>query len=190
MDKQTIEKWELSRSFWNTFRELLDEYGITQKDFCEEIGIKEKTLSAMINRNSCPNIYFLRKINEVFGTDYTYLIDNEIDDREKISLSYKERVVLSLLRNGTEDENNRNLNAIAAMLKLQRGECLTSLDELNNVHYSGVFNEFGLVEPDKQAHLFEFLEDFDLRKKDIENGGDGYVYPEWATEDNTSLNKK
>lgn len=179
MTDQILDKNKLSLSFWEKFRNLLDEENMTQKEFCLEAGMKEKTLSAMICRNCCPDIYFISKVKNIFGVDFTFLIDDTSEDYDETTLSYKEEVVIELLRKGTRVQRERNLNAVAALLILQRGESLTSLDEWNYDHYDAVFDEYGLIRHEKIPHLFEFLDEFD-RQKDIENGGDGIVYPDWG----------
>ncbi len=131
-----------------------------QKDFCTIAGISEKTFSSMMSRESCPDIWFMAVTSDIFRLGFTALITPHEEEEFSTLLTYQEKTILSLLRQGSQEVQRRNYNTVAAMLTLQRGESLKSLNKTKPEFYSVVFNEFGLVPYEKQA-MFDFMNEFE-----------------------------
>ena len=162
-------KDEFTADFWANFKGLLKRKKMTQKDFCTKTGMNEKTLSSMIKRNVCPDVFFLALLHDTFRISFSSLMRGiPFEEAEHTAdLTYKEKVVLNLLRTGTDEEEDRDLNMIGAMLVYQKGGSLHFLDDSMPQFEPILFGDRGIEEPTGQTYLFDFSKDLnEIEAKD------------------------
>lgn len=96
---------EFVHNFWSNVKKILKQKDIIRKDFCGRIGVKEKTLSAMICRDTPPDILLLTRIRDALDIECTELLYSLQDADRAVFPSGPERELLECLRNSTLDED-------------------------------------------------------------------------------------
>ena len=172
-----LTKEELTEIFWNNFKYFLRKKNMSQKEFCAKTGMNEKTLSSMISRHACPDIYFLSLVRDVFKLTYAQILLGKEEMNNTVTLSYKEKIVLDIIRSAFPNEQEHILDMTAAMLVFMLHGSLTFLDQTRPCFEPLVFTDTGLAGPERQQFLFPFMEDFykaneDLRPKEEEEDDD------------------
>ena len=108
---------KLTEIFWTNFTHALAERNMTQRDFAKAANMNEKTLSSMISRKTCPDIWFMAISKEILKCDCTQMLFHYNPVKYTKFLSEKEYAVLELIRKGDKDEQNRKLDVITAFLR-------------------------------------------------------------------------
>lgn len=91
-------KEEFTKGFWNNVKHAVKAKGVNRKTFCPEAGIKEKTFSAMICRNQCPDIWTLRNISAALDMKCSSLLYSFESDDDRVPLTGKEKKLIQLIR--------------------------------------------------------------------------------------------
>lgn len=108
---------KLTEIFWTNFTHALAERNMTQRDFAKAANMNEKTLSSMISRKTCPDIWFMAISKEILQYDCTQMLYHYVERAFTRLLTEKERDVLNLIRTGDKNEQNRKLDVITAFLR-------------------------------------------------------------------------
>ncbi len=114
---EIITKENLTRTFWDNFERILKECDMSKREFAEAVNMNEKTLSSMISRRQCPDIWFMALAKEILKYDCTQLLFHYNERAFTKLLTEKERDILNMIRTGTRKEQNRKLDAITAFLR-------------------------------------------------------------------------
>lgn len=61
--------------FGDNLPSILEEYGLSQRDLADEIGISESTISKYINKKQMPSIKVIVNIVYALGIEFDELID-------------------------------------------------------------------------------------------------------------------
>lgn len=112
-----ITRESLATTFWENFERILRERSMSQRKFAETANMNEKTLSSMISRRQCPDIWFLALTKEILKYDCSQLLFHYNEKAFTKILTEKERDVLNMIRTGTRNEQNRKLDVITAFLR-------------------------------------------------------------------------
>ena len=77
---------------------LRKEKGLSQEEFGNEINVSRQAISKWENQESKPDIEKLQEIGKKFNISYDYLLNDEIETTEQISISSKKSKKKILLR--------------------------------------------------------------------------------------------
>ena len=72
-------------SFWERIQNLCKSNGITQRELSEKLGYGARNLEIKIQRNSLPNIAELKKLSEIFGVSFDFLIDGLEENERRVA---------------------------------------------------------------------------------------------------------
>lgn len=61
--------------FGDNLREMLSEYGITQRELADEAGLSESTVSRYLNKQMAPSIFAVINIAHVLNCSIDELVD-------------------------------------------------------------------------------------------------------------------
>ena len=108
---------ELAEGFWNNVKKALKDQNKTRHNFCRKIGVKEKTLSSMMSRKQCPNIFLLTLIRNELRMECDELLYSFDSASMRVPLSQNEKHLIEIIRRKPEDKQNTIINAITAVLE-------------------------------------------------------------------------
>ena len=108
---------ELAKIFWNNVKKALKDQNKTRHNFCLRIGVKEKTLSSMMCRNQCPNIFLLTRIRDALSIECDQLLYSFDSASRRVPLSENEKRLIELIRSNSENRQNIIIDAVSAILE-------------------------------------------------------------------------
>ncbi len=109
---------ELVHNFWTNVKTILKQKDITRKTFCSDIGVKEKTLSAMICRDTPPDICLLTRIRDALDVEITELLYSLKDTERFVKLGKSESALLDCLRTSILNEGTLIKMIIAVLAEV------------------------------------------------------------------------
>lgn len=118
---------QLVKSFWNNVKRALKEKNIPRKAFCPDVGLKEKTLSAMICRSTPPDICLLTRIRDALEVEVTSLLYSFDSDDDRVPLSPKEKKLIELVRHIPADKQAAVIDTVLSVL-----DCIKSPSSAEN----------------------------------------------------------
>jgi len=94
---------------------IIKRHGFTQKEVAEKMGIRQNTLSELINmRHSKPTPKTLRKIAEIIGADYSEFFEDEVPMRDQLRVE-REQLELKRLRLQHKMSKSPDMIPVAAL---------------------------------------------------------------------------
>jgi transcriptional regulator with XRE-family HTH domain len=104
---------------------IIKRHGFTQKEVAEKMGIRQNTLSELINmRHSKPTPKTLRKIAEIIGADYSEFFEDEVPMRDQLRVE-REQLELKRLRLQHKISKLPDMVPVAALDKAIDGGTVT-----------------------------------------------------------------
>ena len=104
---------------------IIKRHGFTQKEVAEKMGIRQNTLSELINmRHSKPTPKTLRKIAEIIGADYSEFFEDETPLGDQLRIE-REQLELKRLRLQHRMSKSPDMIPVAALDNAIEGGIIT-----------------------------------------------------------------
>jgi transcriptional regulator with XRE-family HTH domain len=92
--------------------ELLEKYGLSQRELAETVGVTEVSMSRYINGDRRPKDAILKNIAQALHTTPAYLLDAEGEDDPELVYYQTQRAIARNARNWTVKQKRDLVNAL------------------------------------------------------------------------------
>ena len=102
----------MTNSLGGRISELLDQYGLTQRELAERVGVTEVSMSRYIRGDRMPRGPILANIAAALHTTPEYLLNQEADDDSELVYYRTQRAIA---RNAKKWTNKQKVDLISAL---------------------------------------------------------------------------